>query len=158
MKKISLLAIVAGILLVAVSCTKQNDNPVTPTVTVKPLETLLTDSTWKLQEGRFLQTFTGDFTYYSRGLTGNGNIYDMDSIRFNADYSGKYTNSGGTSVFTWSLLDAQKTKLRIIFPVNGFTVNWENLNVGETFLRYTEYYTEPSSGLRSEGAFYRTPR
>ena len=157
MKKLPLFLTTACILMSIASCTKQNDKPA-ESVVVRSVESLLTDSTWKLQEGRFLQTFTGDFTYYNRGLTSNGNIYDMDSIRFSADYSGKYTNSGGTNSFAWSFLDTQKTKIRIIFPANGFTVNWENLNVGETFLRYTEYYTETSSGLKSEGAFYRTTR
>jgi len=119
---------------------------------------MLSDTTWKLQEARFLQNTSGDFTYYNRGITSNGNIYDIDSIHFNMDYTGKYSNSGGTNSFTWKFLDAEKTKLTITFPVNNFTVNWENLNVTVSAVRYTEYYTEQSSGLKSEGAFFRTPR
>jgi hypothetical protein len=157
MKKSPLLTSIFLLLTISfLACKKESPAPEPTEPTPKTIEQLMTAHAWKLQEARFLQN--NSITYYNRGVTSNGNIYDKDSIRFNINNTGTYYNSGGSSNLTWSFLDAGKTKLRIIYPINGFTVNWENVHVTDSAFRYAEYYTIPESTILSMGAFYRTPR
>ncbi|NII28860.1 hypothetical protein HB364_27525 [Pseudoflavitalea sp. X16] len=145
------------LIITALSCKKECPAPPTPPAPViKTVEELLTAKSWQLQEARFLQD--NSLTYYKRGETSNGNIYDVDSIRFNANNTGWYRNSGGTSTFNWNFLDPQKTKLRLFYSAANFTVNWENVHVTDSTFRYAEYYTIPGSSTISMGAFYRIPR
>ena len=156
MKKIASSAGMALLFSISLLACKK-ESPLKPSgTTLRTTAEYLTDHTWKLQEARFVQDNV--MTYYSRGITGNGATFDPDSIRFNSNNTGVYYNSGGTSNLTWSFLDVEETKLTIVFPINGFTINWMNVHVTDSTFRYAEYYTLPESDILSMGAFYRTPR
>ena len=134
------------------SCSKNGDSPApAPTKTV---EELLTMQTWKIEEARLSQNNV--VSYYKRG--GGNTIFDADSIKFKSDFTGVYTNSAGTSPFTWSFVDAEKTKIKAIHGSSNLNVNWENMSITETALRYTEYYTIPGSSSVSLTSVYRTKR
>ena len=145
-----LLALTA--IIVFNSCSK-DDDPVTPPA--KTIEELLSLNTWKLDEYRFVQN--NAITYYKRGTTPNGIVYDADSIKLRSDFSGIYYNSAGNGNITWSFVDAEKTKIKLNLP-NNFTVNWENMFVTETTLYYTEYFVIPNTITNSVGAAHRTKR
>jgi hypothetical protein len=157
MKKSLLPAVLSLYMMLAFVACKKDEVP-DPVPTPKTIEQLLTATTWKLEEARFLQN--NNLTYYKRGL--GASIYDVDSIRFNLNNTGKYVNSGGTTQFTWEFLDAQKTKIKLTHS-STFIVNWENIVVTETAFRYSEYYILPAipptpPTIISMGGFYRTPR
>jgi hypothetical protein len=110
--------------------------------------------TWKMQECRVDQNNV--ITYYNRGA--GSTQFDADSIKFKSDFTGVYINSTGTGNFTWSFLDAQKTKLKTFHLNISLNVYWENISVSDTALRYTEYYTIPGTSIVSLGGYYRTKR
>jgi hypothetical protein len=63
-----------------------------------------------------------------------------------------YTLRWRVGNFTWSFLDAEKTKIKTFHITSNLTVNWENIAITETALRYTEYYTIPgTSNVSMEG-------
>lgn len=145
-----LLALVA--IFVFLSCDKSDD----PQPTAKNVEELLALHTWKLEEYRFNQNNV--LTYYKRGVTSNGAAFDPDSIKLKTDFTGTYYNAAGvTTNFTWSFQDNEKTKMKLTLSPT-FSVNWENMSVTETALRYTEYFVIPNTATNSLGGAYRTKR
>jgi hypothetical protein len=115
-------------------CKKDNDLP-----PVKSLEEVLTSTSWKMEEIRFLQNNT--FYYYKRGATGNSLSFDSDVITFNTNKTGTYIGDGTTYPLTWDFTDAGKTKVSIIINyATPLTVTMENISYTNTSLKYTEYY------------------
>jgi hypothetical protein len=127
-------------------------------IPTKTPEEILTGQMWKIDEIRSLQNNTP--TYYKRGGTSNTINYDAEVIQFKTDFTGITTTSTGSFPFTWSFVNAEKTKLKFTIQYSAsfsLLVNWENIIYASNSLRYTEYYTHPSLGnTLSEG--YRIPK
>jgi hypothetical protein len=132
---------------------KPDDNPCVP-VQAKPVDSLLTAVTWKLQEARWLQQNT--MYHYERGVSNNEASFGMDSIRFRNDGTGSYTNISGTAIFNWKFNNVEKSKIQLTLH-DGLIVNWENVYLSSNIFRYGESFTLPN-GTSSLGTYYRTPR
>ena len=135
------------VLFAASSCSKENVEPAPKTP-----EQYLTSKSWKLQELRSLISNTTYF--YQRGSSNALNFnYDSESIQFKADYTGIYRGKDGdVTPFTWSFIDAGKTRLRYLLqrtPV--LTINWEIAVLDDFKLIYNEYYTQGSANAQSYG-------
>jgi hypothetical protein len=135
MKK--LLLILAILTVGLVSCEKE-DNP--PPVEKNP-EELLTSHPWKIQEIRYL--YDNVLYFYKRGAAqGNSDNFDNESILFKTDKTGTYARNNIQYSLTWEFTNPEKTKLvmDINFP-EPLHIFWENIELSEDELKYTEYYT-----------------
>jgi hypothetical protein len=126
-------------------------NPKTP-------EEILTGQMWKMDEIRALQN--NNVIYYKRGGASNTISYDAEVIQFKADFTGITNTSSGSFPFTWSFVNAEKTKLKFTIQYSAsfsLLINWENIIYSSNALRYTEYYTHPSLG-NTLGEGFRSPK
>ena len=147
--------LITAILILSIflnSCKKDSDN----TPAAKTKEEMLTTGIWKIDELRFSQVNTsagGATYYYKHGITANIANMDNENIQFQANNTGSYTLGAVTSPLVWSFANSEKTKMQFTItysPTNILTVNWENVTVSETALKYSEYYTT-STGITSIG-------
>lgn len=100
---------------------------------------MLTASTWEIQKIRTLES--GNFYYYQRGSANHD--LDIENILFKADHTGVYTGPDGVqyAISAWNFIDAEKTQ--ILYTVMFSTplqVNWENVALTPTTLKYGEYH------------------
>lgn len=123
------------------SC-KKDDTPNPPK---KSVEQLLTAKTWKVDE---LRLNTGGNTtqfYYKRGGSANSGDRDSDSLKFNADKTGLYYYLGSQYTTQWEFTSSDKSKLTLVINYGKpETVYWENIDVSDDYLRYSQY-SLPSS-------------
>ena len=150
MKSRSLLPLVFASIVILFSCTKDSD-------TTPPAETpeqLLTKSEWKMDELRYIQANTaggGTAYYYKKGMTSNIANLDNEKVVFATNNTGTHTLGSTNSPLTWQFINPEKTKLQFIItysPSNQLTLNWENIVMTSTNIKYAEYYTT-STGITS---------
>ncbi|MBC7849556.1 MAG: hypothetical protein H7Y31_07465 [Chitinophagaceae bacterium] len=147
-KRLLVLSLISVFLLSA--CSKDDD---TPPVPVETPEQLLVKAAWKVEEIRYMQTNSnggGADYYYKRGVTGNVSNLDNESVRFDANGVGSYTVGATTSPIVWQFSNADKTRLTWTINYSGqpaMTVNWENIVISATSLRYAEYFTTVVGGV-----------
>jgi len=96
----------------------------------------LTGVTWKMEESRVIDG--NSMFYYKRNGAENTINFDEDFYKFNNDNTGTYYYNGQEYKFTWKYLDAANTKMEmiILYP-NPLVVNFENLSVNGSTLKYT---------------------
>lgn len=145
MRRISSITLVLFFLtLLATSCKKDSDSNQTTNPTP---EQLLTSSAWKIDELRWMQynsSNIGASYYYKKGVTSNIANLDNENILFSGNNIGTYTLGSSSYPITWQFTNPDKTKLQFIItysPGNTLSVNWENIFLSSTLLRYSEYYT-----------------
>lgn len=162
MKLLSTISALGLIILVGASvsfssCTKSNAASVTTpkTDTVPDPVTLLTSATWKIQELRWFQVNTsggGIEYYYMRDITSDIGQASTIRMKFNRDGTGSYAlGSSLTGSVTWQFTNTEKSKLTwtIAYNIGGTqTINWENIDLTETRLRYAEYFVT-NTGISS---------
>lgn len=157
MKKTIKLVLSAGLAIITIiiynSCKKEETSCPVPE-TPKTVEQSLTAKTWKADEIRIQQS-NNTTQYYKRGLSGT--TYDSDSLKFAANNTGTYYYSGSAFPITWNLTDAAKTKMTVVInqPPTPFTVYLENINITDTYFKYSQYYI--GSGLNYMASCTRTP-
>lgn len=150
MKSKSLLSLVCASIVILFSCKKDSD-------TTPPSETpeqLLTKSEWKMDELRYSQVTTaggGTAYYYKKGMTANIGNFDNLKFVFATNNTGTYTLGSTNAPLTWQFINPEKTKLQFIITYsasNQLTVNWENIVLTSTSIKYAEYYTT-NTGITS---------
>ena len=146
MKTKLLIAVSAFLITFAIaSCQKNDDDTPQPE---KTPEEILTSTTWRLDEIRFLQNNSP--TYYKRGVTSDPYSFDTESIQFKTDLTGTYKAGGITYDMTWEFIDQAKTKIEFIIDyATPLTVNWENIIYGNSSLKYAEYYNRTGTNTLS---------
>ena len=118
------------------SCTKDD----TPTPPEKSVEQLLTAKTWKMDELRLSTGNDATQYYYKRGGSSNTINHDSDSIKFNSDKTGLYYYLGSQYSTEWEFTSSDKSKISLIINYDTpETVYWENINVSEDYLKYSQY-------------------
>jgi len=120
------------------SCKKDKTSDNTTPSTKSP-EELLSANAWKIEKIRTLQN--GSFYYYQRG-TSNHDL-DNESINFKTDHTGTYTGPDGTeyAISSWNFIDDQKTQIQYLIEFSApLQVNWDNVALTSTSLRYGEYH------------------
>ncbi len=153
--KISIILFCLGFLVIS-SCSKDDD----PTPSETP-EQLLTKSLWKIDELRWNQVNTsggGAAYWYKRGTTANLSNLDNENVLFATNGTGTYTLGAVSSPLIWQFTNPEKTKMTwtISYAVGSpLTVNWENIVLSSTTLRYAEYFTT-STGINSLSSGTRT--
>lgn len=157
MKKAVKLMLPFGLAIITIivynSCKKEETSCPVPE-TPKTVEQLLTAKTWKADEIRIQQS-NNTTQYYKRGSVGT--TYDSDSLKFAANNTGTYYFSGAAYAITWNLTDAAKTKMTVVInqPPAPFTVYLENINITDTYFKYSQYYN--GSGITYMASGTRTP-
>jgi hypothetical protein len=153
MKSRSLLSLVCASIVILFSCKKDSD-------TTPPSETpeqLLTKSEWKMDEVRYSQVNTanqGTAYYYKKGVTTNVGNLDTYRLVFAANNTGTITLGSTIAPLTWQFTNPEKTKLLWIItysPTNQQTVNWENIAITSTNIKYAEYFTS-NTGITHLGS------
>jgi len=150
------------------SCTKTNT--ITKTDTLIKTDTLnipekdtivtpaiLTANPWEAIYDR--ASVGGNILFYERGASGNTMDLDNESITFNANGTGIYTDNSGTqTTLTWSYPDSSYTTLVWIWnqTPQPVTVTWENLSYHDGAIHYTEFYDR--SGIWTLGDEIRIPK
>ena len=99
---------------------------------------IFTNPVWKMDESRMMDA--ANLFYYKRGGKENTINFDNDFYKFNMDNTGVYTFNGQDYKFTWTYLDAAKTKMKmvILYPT-PLIVNFENMQRSNTAFKYTRY-------------------
>ena len=163
---VSFMGLVAMIFMVPAgvsSCKKEKIVRVTDTVRVKDTIYVskdtamtvqrLTANQWKLKEIRGVAG--GSKVIYVRGATtGNTGNYDNETISFNANNTGVYTDPNGyTSSMTWNFASNDNSRLifTINFPTAVTTITWENLTYRNGAMYYSEHYSQGSFNSHSQG-------
>jgi len=97
---------------------------------------LLTNVTWKMDESRIIDG-TNMF-YYKREGKENTIDLDKDLYKFNTDNTGIYFYNDQEYKFTWTYIDTEKTKMKIVilYPT-PLVVNLENIVLTPSSLKYT---------------------
>ena len=116
------------------SCEKDSDTPPNKTP-----EEILTANSWKIEKIRTLRN--GAYYLYQRG-SANAEL-DNEYITFNTDHTGTYiANDGAQSAIpSWNFVDAAKTQLQFTISFSTpLIVNWENLQLTTTNIKYGEYH------------------
>ena len=136
--KIKFLAI-AFALIVITSCSKDSVTTDAPTI-----EQLLTQKAWKVEEIR-AQVSNNTTYYYQRGSSTNPVDFNSDSLRFNLDNTGTHYYMGTQYSTTWSFSNTEKSKMTLVInSPTPETVYLENINITQTYFKYTQYKITPS--------------
>jgi hypothetical protein len=120
----------------------------TKTVSVRavlPLESLIVNRKWEMQEIRFLYDNTN--YYYNKYDYANSNAnFDNDYITFDCGGTGIYHQSDKIEYpLKWRFSAPKNNKLQ--FTISKFRnnsdllVTWENIEFLNNTIKYTEYYT-----------------
>ncbi|HMK03562.1 MAG TPA: carboxypeptidase-like regulatory domain-containing protein [Ferruginibacter sp.] len=96
----------------------------------------LTSVTWKMDESRIIDG-TNMF-YYKREGKENSIDLDRDFYKFNTDNTGTYFSNDQEYKLTWTYIDAEKTKMKIVvlYPT-PLVVNLENIVLTPSSFKYT---------------------
>jgi hypothetical protein len=121
------------------ACTKD------PQITNLTKEEILTRKPWITQETYILEA--NNLTKYERGSSTNTVNYDNEVVTFNSNNTGTFKDIyGATNNFTWSFLDAAKSKLRLIvaYPTGSATINYNMVTLEENNFSGSLNYVTPS--------------
>jgi hypothetical protein len=149
----------AALTFILISCKKEHYHHPNH----KNSEKLLTANDWIIEE--ITSSQSNELLYYKRGGQDNNVDFTHNSITFDENGTGNYTDGSNLYNITWQFTNSDKTELSYFIqdyangsPAPGLSmeVKLENVYLSHTSFKYAEIYTN-ENGVSAVSSVHRIP-